>query len=327
MNRRQRRLIAGCVVILLLAAWIIYQQTPLVFDKPLPVNEDDRPLCGSVPEEKPERTAVDPVILMIAGLTEVKDYRARREAISSLGDDLPEAAVTTLLTYLRDPSQARPGNLWDLSNKNDVLQRLIAQQTLHPGVGTLLVEVASDPSQDPIWRDYALQFVAPYAERKFGDLQMPLDWEVDRLTKALTDAIASGSGEIPGTALIGLNRMSSHAILGARVPKEMVIAQADAILARPHPAEMERITAIQIMGQSGNEAFKNQAASIATDTSATVMERMAAIATLGQVGTMDELLTVKGQMEESGALDPRLQRALKGAVARLNKIMKRTDDV
>ena len=253
---------------------------------------------------------VDPMVQLIAGLTHDQNFFDRQKAIADLPNNLPEAAVATLINYLSDLRNARKGNLWDLSNKNDVLQVLIDQETLHPALGQTILAISNDKTQDPIWRDYNIQFIPAYARRKYKELKAPLDFECNEIVNSLLSAIETDSGEITGTALLGLSRIVQNKVMDALVDKTMVIEQAKSLLNKANATEMERITAIQTMGQMGNKEYLESSLAIVQNPEYTVMERMAAIATVGQIGNEEDIASMNEFFKKSDQVEARLNAAL-----------------
>ena len=246
---------------------------------------------------------------LIAGLTPDRDYQHRLAAIRSLNNRLPAADVACLMAYLADPATAKPGNLWDLGLKNDTLAVLLRQERLPEGMGSMLVNIVSNRTQDLTWRDYALQVVPAYAGRTPGRA----DTENQALRTVLDAALTERGTVLPGTALIAMSRLSGTDGL---YDTNTVARQAHQILDQSAPGDPARITAIQILAQTDVSAARDIARGIAKDESRPVLERMSAIAALGRVGQAEDAVWLREMIQRPG-LDKRLKTAAEANVKHL----------
>jgi hypothetical protein len=237
-----------------------------------------------------------------------------------LSHELTSKEVNTLLAYLEDPSTARKKNLWDLSLKNDVITKLLEQTELSKDLGSMLIKVASTPGGDSIWQDYAMQFLAPYAQKKYVTHGHSPDEELEVIANALRKGATNEDPEVVGTSLIGMNRLRTLSIQdGVSISTADVISAAQSVLDNSDSKEAARITAIQMMGQVGNKDFlKNAVVILNSESNHTVMEKMAAVATMADIGEV-ETLTLLENMSKESSLDKRVLMAANAAIRKLKK--------
>ena len=97
-----------------------------------------------------------------------QNYNSMLRAIGQLSKDLGSDDVAAFRDFLTWPNDRFPEGMRDIeinAVKNDVLDRLLRQNTLPEGIGIQLVDMASNLGNDPVWRDYCIQFMTPYYER------------------------------------------------------------------------------------------------------------------------------------------------------------------
>ena len=97
------------------------------------------------------------------------DYNSLEAAIHELSKELSADDVAALREMLTWPNDKFPEGMRDIeinAVKNDVLDRLLRQTELPEGIGLQMTEMAFDPGNDPVWRDYCIQFMQPFYERR-----------------------------------------------------------------------------------------------------------------------------------------------------------------
>ena len=99
------------------------------------------------------------------------NYPSLLKAINALNADMSAADVAALREMLdfsndRFPEKMRPIEINAV--KNDVLDKLLRQKQLPEGLGLQMVEMAGNAENDPVWRDYCIQFMQPFYERVAG---------------------------------------------------------------------------------------------------------------------------------------------------------------
>jgi hypothetical protein len=99
---------------------------------------------------------------------EQHNYHSLKDAISKLSKNLSADDVAALCEMLTWPNDQFPEGMRAIeinAVKNDVLDRLLRQHMLPEGIGQQMVEMASNSDNDPVWRDYCVQFMSPFYER------------------------------------------------------------------------------------------------------------------------------------------------------------------
>ena len=177
--------------------------------------------------------------------------------------------------------------------KNDVADRLLRQDKLPDGIGQQLVDMASNPENDPVWRDYCVQFMTPFYERcsaqmiQSGDENPEADAEASSkeltvVRAAMVDALDERDSTIAGTSLIGLELLSrTH----EEFDREVIIAKASEIAADETASNETRTTALRMSSLTGGDDSTAGTARILAQTGETDVIRSAAIVTLGESGS------------------------------------------
>jgi hypothetical protein len=254
------------------------------------------------------------VIRLIAGQTAEKDYVVRSTAVHALSKDLSRADVEGLYAFLRSHADGhRDLDLLSLDAlKNDVLQALIGQEALPPDLLTAMAAMYRDATLDVMWRDYCLQHVAQYYERRWQpqDASRLEDPDRKEAMRIYEEALASRGEGLEGTGMIGLERLSERysEIDRARLSKEALEAAQD-----ERRDLATRVTAMGICGLMG-KAEVLPTARILAQTGENTTLRLAAIGTIGLIGTEEDLELM--QSLEAGG-DEASRKAAKAAVKRL----------
>jgi hypothetical protein len=219
-----------------------------------------------------EENLSDPVKALL-GLDGGKhNYNSLEAAIHQLSKDLPAddvAALRDMLTWPNDrfPEGMRPIEINAV--KNDVLDRLLRQIKLPEGIGLQMVEMASNSGNDPVWRDYCIQFMQPFYERFAAERDLTTEGtkeqrgmasstsesssnaggeklSVDELAvihDAMFQALEERGSTIAGTSLIGLEMLSrTH----DEFDREAIVSKAVEIAADETASAASRMTALRL---------------------------------------------------------------------------------
>lgn len=257
--------------------------------------------------------AAEDNVKIVTGESGKASYEERLKLIHGLGNDLSKKEIQRLVAFLSKPVRkdfVAPDSLATL--KNDVADKLIAQKTLPQGLSDVFVNAIDDVSQTVVWRDYALQ--------KLPELYLKLS-EKDKKNRAkLLDKLWAetdhAEATFSGTALLGLRRLSSKdqtVSADETAKKAMAIAKDER-----HPLA-NRVTALQVAASMGEKEALFYAREILAeaDGSRPIMLRVSALATLGIMGTKEDVAVLAKVAESS---EYRLRKA---AQAALEKVAKR----
>ncbi len=256
----------------------------------------------------------EPVQLLFGLDDKEHNYPELLAAIHQLGYELSDVDVSALMEMLMFPNDRFPEKMRDIeinAVKNDVLDRLLRQKQLPEGLGLQMVEMAENPENDPVWRDYCVQFMEPFYERRSKVQSLKVErnsppaegrpkagvgssesassaQSVDELTAihdAMFFALDERSETIAGTALIGLELLSrSH----DEFDRKQIVEKAVEIASDEMASSSSRLTALRLSAMTeGSESAAGVARSLA-QTGETVLLRSAAIVTLGEVGSADD---------------------------------------
>lgn len=231
------------------------------------------------------------------------NYPELLQAVAELGYDLSTADVAALREMLAFPNDRFPAKMRPIeinAVKNDILDCLLRQKQLSVGLDLQMAEMASNPKNDPVWRDYSIQFMGQFygrfaAERgsqttEDGNQRADIGGQKDAESSAIHDALFSALDErsetLAGTALIGLELLSrTH----EEFDRPAIVAKSLEIAADESASSSCRLTALRLSTLTGksDSAAADLARSLA-QTGDTLLLRSAAIVTLGEVGTADD---------------------------------------
>ena len=253
-------------------------------------------------------------IRLICGQGDTKDYRARIVAVHQLGTGLSADDVQALY-WLLHQKFATQGDLSPeafAALKNDALEALLRQATIPSDLGKEMVGMYRDRTTDLVWRDYLVQHFPMYVERRWPDANAPADPGRAEIFKAFDEALQEKDNGIAGTALLSFYRLVGK----APEADPATIGQNALALAKDGTCAVQtRVSAVGICGLTGQIAILPDARILA-QTAEAIPLRLAAIATIGSLGTQEDrelLESLKAGSEE------RLHKAADAALKKLNK--------
>ena len=249
----------------------------------------------------------DPVKALLGLDGEERNYSELLAEIHKLGVDLSDADVAALRELLKWPNDRFPAKMRPIeinAVKNDVLDKLLRQEELSAGLGIQIAEMAGNADNDSVWRDYCVQFMEPYYEKKLKVESLKVESEgqgrqdagdtEDELTvihDAMFSALDERSDTIAGTALIGLELLSRTQ---EEFDREQIVEKAVEIASDWQASPASRLTALRLASQTSKEqgaeglAETVEVARTLAQTGETVLLRSAAIVTLGETGSEED---------------------------------------
>jgi len=273
--------------------------------------------------EKMRRLNPGPAVRTIVGMdSDPGDYRVRMGAMKDLTRNLSTNDVTALRLFLNfrfteQDDQAELRLLEFEGLKNDALTVLLAQDKLPAALGHQLAGMYKDSDHSDVWRAYCIQYIPEYYERKWPAAKAPqpergqeVDPERLDMENTCWEALEDTDSTIRGTALLALECLSGkydHIDRGKVEEAALSMAVDDAC------QEPARVTSMRICGMTGRKEALPAARMIA-QTGETVPLRMAAIATLGDLGEDEDVELLESL---AASTDKRVQNIAKATLARL----------
>ncbi len=296
----------------------VQQETETAVDQPSEVATEE-PVVQEEPTDQPAmvseavQTLIDPE----------SGYKTRLEAMRQLGYELSQQDIATLVEFMREPmpADAKLNPASYNSIRNDAFEILMRQKQMPEGLGELLTDVFNDPEHDPMWRNYCLQFMEPYYEKESEVLSAQSDGTADSSTNAtppqlksiedtLWSAVDERDNSNAGTALLAMDKLSrSHSEFG----KEQLNSAMVELASDEQASVANRVTALRLCGERSNMEALETARNLARQCD-TTMIRCAAIATLGDIGTEEDLELIE---ECSLSEDKRIARIAKLSMEKL----------
>ncbi len=235
---------------------------------------------------------------------ELENYFERHAAVQALTDDLDDHEIKALYRFLlADLPDGEIQKRHDRAIKNDVINRLRAQNETPRGLTDVLVAMFDDSAQDQTIRDYALQQMRAWHE------DAPLE-ERASIREAVSRGMKEDQGSIGGTALLAFRQFEGSGTGDRNGAPNEVKHHALAILHSETTSKLSRITAMQVAAETAPAEIFDTAVRWALDAGATYPLRLSAIAALGKSGS-DEAAAILEQLDslEEPYLQPALQTA------------------
>jgi hypothetical protein len=237
-------------------------------------------------------------------------YTRLRELSSS--GTLTRSECETLYAFLRtrteDENLARMAAI-----RNSVMNILRHQPNLPDSWVALLRGILEDEDQHDVIRDYALQHLFACYRESLEDNHagMSLD-DAGRheLRSIFWDMVNEGDASFTGTALLGLQRLSS---LDPDVDSGRLASESLAVLEASHANPLVQITAFQVSALQGDKRAVPRAVEAARNGNLIPL-RVSAIAALGTLGGADDAVLLKGLLDD---LNPSIVTAAGEALQRL----------
>lgn len=236
------------------------------------------------------------------GIRKSKSQEERWIAIHGLGKTLSQDEINALFQYLEDKAVGSPDE--DIrGQKNDILSALIDQEPQPAQLQGKLLSMFRDKSHEEWWRNFCVQhFELLYRKKRPNSSTGGGDEERRAMKDAYSEAVREAGNSIAGTALLGLARLSEDY---PEFEKSSIMRDAMSIAANQGADQRSRIAALQVAGRLGCVDILPVARSVVAS-GAGVSFRMAAIATLGEVGKSEDKDVLRQIMTGS---DPYLQKA------------------
>lgn len=244
--------------------------------------------------------AVSRTLRTAVGIDNERTYAKRIKAMHELPLNLQPKAIELLSLFLQIP-YSKESELREIEYealRNDAVEKLLRQDVLPAGLGTLLVDLYRDTNQGDVWRDYCVQFLGSYYERRWKpDGANEDDAERVAILQAYDEALRETDKTIAGTALLGIDRLATTY---REFDRGAIISNAVCLASDDNAFAPIRMTALLICEQHrAREALP--AARILAQTGENTHLRMVAVKTLGSLGeTPDiELLTAMAKDQDT----------------------------
>ncbi len=221
-------------------------------------------------------------------------FAERLAYIHSLPDRIPLHVSESLAAFVADPRE--PTSLTRsqlLALRNDVLNVLRQQEDFRESLQELLQELAADPARDITLRDYALQHLAAQIidhSPSAADDGNSAQWASHRT------AIRGEDDSLAATAMLHFLSAARRGTLSSEDQSELAAAALRlAFNESTHPHS--RATAFQVCGRLSITEARDPALTIAASDDQSFPLRIAAIATLGDLGPTPAVLNLLRELE------------------------------
>jgi len=188
--------------------------------------------------------------------------------------------------------------LWAVT-RNNMANALVWQEAPNPRLHERFAKMLADESESPVWRDYCLQFLSEC-------LASSSDPEA---IQAILTRYAQGKDGLAGTAIVNIGFQEAA---GRMKPDETFSQQLETQLADPEVVTPTQLSILAMIGKRNDVRLLPLVRIYATNSTDAL--RRTAIATLGQIGTPDDLPLIR-----AGLTDPNraVKMAAEAAVKRI----------
>lgn len=233
--------------------------------------DSHRALPSTAPDGTVRTAPALPSLEQAIGLESRLSLLMRLEVVHALNaaklDDRQAGALLAFVAEKRVPAGLSTAQVRAL--KNDILNVLVLRPASAQAVAATLRTIHDDPSQDAGMRDYALQFLAALSTTAGAEPQ----WR----------AVQGADPALAATALLQLLSFAREGKLSAADKPRLAQAAAQLAADSSRP-ETSRATALQVCGQLKLAEVRPLAWDVARSDQAGIPFRIAAIATLGDLG-------------------------------------------
>jgi hypothetical protein len=168
--------------------------------------------------------------------------------------------------------------------RNNMANALVWQEKPNPKLHDLFIKMLEDETEDPVWRDYCIQFLSE-------SLKSTSEPELVKETLA---RYAKGKDSKSGTAIIHLAYQEGE---GRVQIDESFSKQLETQLADPQVDLATKVSILGVIGQRKDVRLLPLVRTYAKDRDASL--KRCAIAALGQIGTQEDLPLVQAGLSDS----------------------------
>lgn len=251
----------------------------------------------------------------VPAVAQMDDVKVPDEAWAAVRAGGTREDVEALYAFLEDarvPEGLEPGDVHEL--KNEMLNSLRCMPVPPRDLGRELIRIHRNPDQDEVIRDYALQHLGLWYEhiRLGGATVARREEELAGIRAVLRAALEQTDGSFAGTALLVSLHLSGRFSEFSRAD---IGRAAHAMAGDGACADMTRTTAIRVCGQLGLAEALSTALDVAGGSGPVVL-RMAAIATVGDIGGPETATVLEGV---AGDPDARIRSAGDAALQQMRE--------
>ena len=205
-----------------------------------------------------------------------EDYEAMLGQVSALSENLSEKQIFDLYGFLKTPLR----DFKDMeapavaSLKNQVMEKLLEQQTLPADYGTEMIGLYRNRANDMLLRNFAVQHLERYVDALAirGGYDATTD-DAAKIRSAMDSASRETESSIGGTALLGLERLSQ---LDPSIDRSAIATRAATCAANASTHLQTRIAAVQLCGEMQIKSSATTLRALADDQSANTVLRLSA---------------------------------------------------
>ena len=220
-----------------------------------------------------------PVNHLAVVLDKNQSTAAKIKSVDLISDNLAETEQQAVIDFIKNS----PNGSGEYVVKNNLMNRLVAQNKPMPGLNAALIAIASNKNQDIVVRAYAVQHLRPLYERN-RDIAIK-----DFFYQALLEE----DTEVSGGAMLALNYLMNHDEYAADFDRTPVIRQAQKIALNDTANNNNRITAIQVASTTSDPELVEGLRKIISDKNNHSALRISAIAGLGAIGDESDIAALK----------------------------------
>ena len=205
-----------------------------------------------------------------------EDYETMLVQVSALSDALSEKQIVDLYGFLRTPLR----DFKDMeapavaSLKNQVMEKLLEQQTLPADYGAEMIGLYRNRANDMLLRNFAVQHLERYVDAlAIRGGYDATSGDAVKIRSTMDAASRETESSIGGTALLGLERLSQ---LDPTIDRDAIATRAASCAANASTHLQTRIAAVQLCGEMQIKSSVSTLRALADDQSANTVLRLSA---------------------------------------------------
>ena len=224
----------------------------------------------------PQRTLINHHLGIVLGKNQ--STISKIKSVDLIPLDLSYAEQKTAIEFIKNS----PNGTGEYVVKNNLMNRLVAQNKPIPNMNEAFISIASDKNQDIVVRAYALQHLRPLYEKK-QDIAIKVFFY---------EAMKEEDTEVAGGAMLALHYLMNHEEYGSEFDRTLVIQQAKKIALNDLANNNNRITAIQVASDTSDPELLDGLRKIISNKNSHSALRISAIAGLGAIGDESDIASL-----------------------------------
>ena len=256
-------------------------------------------------KDMPDMNELSPKVSFIVGLEDAVSFIARdREALDIDPNKLTKNDYQALMAFMDQQPGEHDDTLKFHSLKNSILILLIKSGRYKYDLGYKMIEMVDAHKQDPVWKEYTVQFIPEYFEKHLSGNHLNHEEKdiMNKMIDIMWNATQVQEGALAGTALMKLNQLSND----NPIDQNRIIESAERVLTGTFD-DASQMGAIDVLLQNHSVEHFALLNNLTFDNSAPVTVRMIAMNAASRLSNDQSFLERLKEEILTDATDKRLK--------------------